>query len=336
MAALAVAGAAVVARAARGGRVWSLAGAGVLLGLAFEVKLAEALAADRRGGAAVGPRRAARAASAARRARVAGDHLRGHGAGLARGRDRGAAASAAMGAGRLGRLAMARRAGLQRGRQAAARQRGPTAQADVALRTPAHATATEEVALARRAREHAAALARRPTAPGPLRLLSAHAHLGRWIGFEAVAALAALAVALALRRWRGLDRAGRGGLLTLGALARRRRRAVQRDAGIAPALPGLPGSRGGSVPGRGSRPGRAWPSATRTGRGRRAAVRGARVPPRHGAGRGAPRHTGVGAHGRAAGGTRRGAVGLPARAHGRRGRRGRRQRAGQGRAADRP
>ena len=43
MAALAVAGAAVVARAARGGRLWPLAGAGALLGLAFEVKLAEAL-----------------------------------------------------------------------------------------------------------------------------------------------------------------------------------------------------------------------------------------------------------------------------------------------------
>ena len=90
----------------------------------------------------------------------------------------------------------------------------------------------EQVALARRAREHAAALARRPTPPGPLRLLSAHAHLGRWIGFEAVAALAALAVALALRRWRGLDRTGRGGLLTLG---------VWLVAGIAlcSAMPGL-------------------------------------------------------------------------------------------------
>ena len=43
MAALAVAGAAVVARAARRGRLWPLAGAGALLGLAFEVKLAEAL-----------------------------------------------------------------------------------------------------------------------------------------------------------------------------------------------------------------------------------------------------------------------------------------------------
>ena len=43
MAALAVAGAAVVARAARDGRLWPLAGAGALLGLAFEVKLAEAL-----------------------------------------------------------------------------------------------------------------------------------------------------------------------------------------------------------------------------------------------------------------------------------------------------
>src|SRR5690242_13999448 len=43
MAALAVAGAAVVARAARSGSRWPLVGAGVLLGLAFEVKLAEAL-----------------------------------------------------------------------------------------------------------------------------------------------------------------------------------------------------------------------------------------------------------------------------------------------------
>src|SRR4051794_14061993 len=43
MAALAVAGAAVVARATRSESRWPLVGAGVLLGLAFEVKLAEAL-----------------------------------------------------------------------------------------------------------------------------------------------------------------------------------------------------------------------------------------------------------------------------------------------------
>jgi hypothetical protein len=69
--------------------------------------------------------------------------------------------------------------------------------------------------LARRAREHAAAVTRRPAAPGPLRLLSAHAHLGRWIGVEAVAALVALAVALALGAWRGLGRVERGSLFAL-------------------------------------------------------------------------------------------------------------------------
>ena len=73
-----------------------------------------------------------------------------------------------------------------------------------------------DAALARRAREHAAAVARRPAPAGPLRLLSAQAHLGRWIGIEAVAALAALAVALALGGARGLGRLGRGGLLALG------------------------------------------------------------------------------------------------------------------------
>ncbi len=216
MAALAVAGAAVVARAARGGRVWSLAGAGVLLGLAFEVKLAEAvlpIAAAVLLWVLAGPR--------ARRPRLVGLGLLGttfvatalawlvvvtvvplHPRPWALGASDGSPWRAALVYNGIDRLLPG--------------SGGPTAQADVALRTPPHATRTEDVALARRAREHAAALARRPTAPGPLRLLSAHAHLGRWIGYEAVAALAALAVALALRRWRGLDRAGRGGLLTLG------------------------------------------------------------------------------------------------------------------------
>jgi 4-amino-4-deoxy-L-arabinose transferase-like glycosyltransferase len=216
MAALAVAGAAVVARAARGGRLWPLAGAGALLGLAFEVKLAEALLPI---SAAVllwlvaGPRE--------RRPRMAGLGVLGttfvatalawlvvvtmaplHPRPWALGASDGSPWHAALVYNGVDRL-------LPGGR-------GATAQAAVASRTPAHPTPVENVALARRAREHAAALARRPTAPGPLRLLSAHAHLGRWIGFEAVAALAALAVALALRRGRGLDRVGRGGLVTIG------------------------------------------------------------------------------------------------------------------------
>jgi 4-amino-4-deoxy-L-arabinose transferase-like glycosyltransferase len=217
MAALAVAGAAVVARAARRGRLWPLAGAGALLGLAFEVKLAEALlpiAAAVLLWLVAGPRE--------RRPRIAGLGLLGttfvatalawlvvvtvvalHPRPWALGASDGSPWRAALVYNGIARLLPG--------------SGGPTAQADVALRTPPHPTRVEEVALARRAREHAAALARRPTPPGPLRLLSGHAHLGKWIGVEAVAALAALAVALALRRWRGLDRAGRGGLLALGA-----------------------------------------------------------------------------------------------------------------------
>jgi hypothetical protein len=70
-------------------------------------------------------------------------------------------------------------------------------------------------ALARRAREHSVAVQRRPAAAGPLRLLSSQAHLLTWIGIEATAALAALAVALSLGAHRWLDRVGRGGLLAL-------------------------------------------------------------------------------------------------------------------------
>jgi 4-amino-4-deoxy-L-arabinose transferase-like glycosyltransferase len=215
MAALAVAGAAVVARAARGGRLWPLAGAGALLGLAFEVKLAEALlpiAAAVLLWLVAGPHE--------RRRRIAGLGLLGttfvatalawlvvvtavalHPRPWALGASDGSPWRAALVYNGIARLLPG--------------STPSTAQA-VGRRAPAHPTPVERVALARRAREHAAALARRPTPPGPLRLLSAHAHLGRWIGFEAVAALAALAVALALAPWRGLDRVSRGGLLTLG------------------------------------------------------------------------------------------------------------------------
>ncbi len=215
MAALAVAGAAVVARAARGGRLWPLAGAGALLGLAFEVKLAEALlpiAAAVLLWLVAGPR--------GRRPRLSGLGLLGttfvatalawlvvvtvvplHPRPWALGASDGSPWRAALVYNGIARL-------LPGGAASTAQP--------VALRAPAHPTPVEQVALARRAREHAAALARRPPPPGPLRLLSAHAHLGTWIGFEAVAALAALAVALALRPWRRLDPVGRGGLLTLG------------------------------------------------------------------------------------------------------------------------
>jgi 4-amino-4-deoxy-L-arabinose transferase-like glycosyltransferase len=217
MAALAVAGAAVVARSARSGRLWPLAVAGVLLGLAFEVKLAEALLPVCAAGALwlfAGPR--------ARRPRALGLGLLG-GAFLASAlawlvvvsvvplHPRPWALGASDGSPWRAALVYNGTARLFPGGGSATGE-------DVAVAAPApvHPTPTEARALARREREHVAALARRPAPPGPLRLLSANAHLGRWIGLEAVAALAALAVALALGRWRGLDRPGRGGLLTLG------------------------------------------------------------------------------------------------------------------------
>ena len=222
-------------------------------------------AADRRGGAAVARRRPARAASAAGRPRAAGDHVRGHGAGLARGRDRGPAASAAVGAGRLGRLAVARRARLQRDRAAAARQHGvDRAAPSPCARRPIRRRSRRSRWRGGRASTPPRWRAGRPP-PGPLRLLSAHAHLGaldRLRGRRRTggARRRAGAAALARARPRGPRRAA-----DARALARRRRRAVQRDAGPAPALPGLPGSRGGGVPGSGSRPRRAGTPAARAG-----------------------------------------------------------------------
>ena len=165
MAALAVAGAAVVARAARGGRLWPLAGAGALLGLAFEVKLAEALLPHRRGGALVARRGAARAASADGRPRLLGTTFVAtalawlvvvtvvplHPRPWALGASDGSPWRAALVYNGVARLLPGSRAD-RAGR--------------VALRAPAHPTPVEKVALARRAREHAAALARRPTRPG--------------------------------------------------------------------------------------------------------------------------------------------------------------------------
>jgi 4-amino-4-deoxy-L-arabinose transferase-like glycosyltransferase len=248
MAALAVAGAAVVARAARSGRRWPLAGAGVVLGLAFEVKLAEALLPVCAAAALwwlTGP--------PARRPRVVGLGLLGgafvasalawlvvvsvvplHPRPWALGASDGSPWRAALvynGTARLlgaggnaadedaalaapgapTRAAPTRHEAARRGGAAAARGAPPGRDAT----TPRGAAARRGAALARRAHEHAAAVARRPAPPGPLRLLSAQAHLGRWIGIEAVAALAALAVAPALGGARGLGRTARGGLLAL-------------------------------------------------------------------------------------------------------------------------
>jgi 4-amino-4-deoxy-L-arabinose transferase-like glycosyltransferase len=222
MAALAVAGAAVVARAARSGSRWPLVGAGVLLGLAFEVKLAEALLPVAAAAALwwlVGPR--------ALRPRAVGLALLGgafvasalawlvlvtviplHPRPWALGASDGSPWRAALvynGTARLlgkgGNAPSVPAGGAVGVRGRGAARGGRASRADAAL--------------ARRAREHAAAVARRPAPAGPLRLLSAQAHLGRWIGIEAVAALAALAAALALGGAHGLGRLGRGGLLAL-------------------------------------------------------------------------------------------------------------------------
>jgi 4-amino-4-deoxy-L-arabinose transferase-like glycosyltransferase len=63
----------------------------------------------------------------------------------------------------------------------------------------------------------AGASARVPATPGPLRLLSARDHLGGRLGIELAAAWLAAALAVATGAWRRLDRAGRAGLAALGA-----------------------------------------------------------------------------------------------------------------------
>jgi 4-amino-4-deoxy-L-arabinose transferase-like glycosyltransferase len=211
MAALATAGAALVVRGARSGRRAPLLGAGALLGLAFDVKLTEALAPAFGVLAlwlATGPR-----------------GLRARGLALG-----GTAFLAAA----LAWLVAVTAVPLHPRPWALGSTNGSPWNAALVYNGIDRLTGTANVhgvpltsdtmdlrgrggdALARRAREHAAAAARRPGQPGPLRLLSTHAHLLTWIGIEAVAALAALAVALALGAHRRLDRIGRGGLLALG------------------------------------------------------------------------------------------------------------------------
>jgi 4-amino-4-deoxy-L-arabinose transferase-like glycosyltransferase len=211
MAALATAGAALVVRAARSGRVTPLVGAGALLGLAFDVKLTEALvpalavaalwlAAGPRGrrtaGLAVGGTAFVATALAWL---VAVSVVPLHPRPWALGSTNGSPWNAALVYNGLDRLT------------GHANVRGVTLRPDATNVRAGVAAA----ALARRAREHAAAVARRPAAPGPLRLLSSQAHLLTWIGIEATAALAALAVALSLGALRRHDRIARGGLAAL-------------------------------------------------------------------------------------------------------------------------
>ena len=219
MAALAVAGAALVARAARSEARWPLVGAGVLLGLAFEVKLAEALLPV--GAAAglwwfAGPR--------APRSRAVGLGVLG-GAFVAsalawlvlvsvvrctRGRGRWEPPTARRGAPRWStRLGAAARCGRQRPERACGRNgRGGCLPA-----SPGRGRAGRDRPDPARARR--AAAGRRPAPAGRLRLFSAQAHraLDRDRGRGRTGGAA---VALALGRARGLGRLGHGGLLALG------------------------------------------------------------------------------------------------------------------------
>jgi 4-amino-4-deoxy-L-arabinose transferase-like glycosyltransferase len=209
MAALATAGAALVVRASRSGRMAPLVGAGALLGLAFDVKLAEALVpalavaalwvatGGRARGLAVG---GAAFAVTALAWLVAVSLVPLHPRPWALGSSNGSPWSAALVYNGVDRLTT------------------HTNVQDVSL-----GTYTMDVhrgagawALARRAHAHAAAVARRPGAPGPRRLLSTQAHMLTWIGIEATAALAALAAALSLGALRRHDRIARGGLAALG------------------------------------------------------------------------------------------------------------------------
>ena len=209
MAALATAAAALVARAARSGSRAPLIGAGALLGLAFDVKLAEALvpaAAVTALWLGAGPRGQQRGRGLAAGGTafvatalawlVAVSVVPLHPKPWALGSTNGSPWNAALVYNGLDRLT------------------GHANVQDVSL-----GANTLDVrgggALARRAREHAAAVQRRPAAAGPLRLLSTQAHLATWIGIEATAALAALAVALSLGAHRRLDHIARAGLAAL-------------------------------------------------------------------------------------------------------------------------
>jgi 4-amino-4-deoxy-L-arabinose transferase-like glycosyltransferase len=215
MAALATAGAALVVRAARSGRLAPLLGAGALLGLAFDVKLTEALvpafavvalwlATGQRGRRGIGLAAGGTAFAVTALAwLVAVSLVPLHPKPWALGSTNGSPWNAALVYNGLDRL---------------------TGHANVQdIRLGSHvldvraggAGTPGSAALARRAREHSLAVQRRPAAAGPLRLLSTQAHLATWIGIEAVAALAALAVALSVGAHRRHDRIARGGLAAL-------------------------------------------------------------------------------------------------------------------------
>jgi 4-amino-4-deoxy-L-arabinose transferase-like glycosyltransferase len=223
MAALAVAGTLLVVRAARRDRLLPLAGAGVVVGLAFDVKLAEALLPAVAGALLwllIAPRRRWRGALLGATAfavtavawLLVVSILPLHPRPWALGSTTGSPWQSALVYNGIDRIVPGRATHsgvVVRSAVTVAPPVGPLVRTSVVRAGRTHAAA-----VTRLARAHAVALSRRPGPPSPTRLLSARAHLGRWIGIEAVAALAALAAALALG---GLDRIARGGLLAIAA-----------------------------------------------------------------------------------------------------------------------
>jgi 4-amino-4-deoxy-L-arabinose transferase-like glycosyltransferase len=191
MAALAVCAFGLALRAARGGRLALLAASGALAGLAFEVKLVEALvpaaavllawllgaSARRWVGAALW---SAAFAAAALSWFVAVTVVPLHPRPWALGSSDGSPWNAALVYDGIDRLL-------------------PGARPQGSAPEPVAAAQTAAGRARRSAREQEAAAAR-AAPPGPLRLVSARRHLDTWFGVEAVAALAALAAAPALRR----------------------------------------------------------------------------------------------------------------------------------------
>jgi 4-amino-4-deoxy-L-arabinose transferase-like glycosyltransferase len=218
MAALVIVAAALTARAARGGRPALLVAAGAVLGLAFQVKLFEALIAAPALvllwwlGTALPRRRKAAALGAAATAfavvalswLLALPVLGGAQRPWAFGSSDGSAWNATFVYDGLDRVT-----GFPRGAR-------PDVPRPPVPRTPAQ-RAERRHALAVLAHRRQLALAQRPAPPSPWRLFTAADHVGRRTGIALGLALLALAAALLTRATRDLDRLGRAGWAALAA-----------------------------------------------------------------------------------------------------------------------
>jgi 4-amino-4-deoxy-L-arabinose transferase-like glycosyltransferase len=219
MAGLLVTASAVAARGLREGRTARIVAAGALVGLAFEVKLFEALIAAPPlalmwwlGARATRRRRAAGLAAAGAACAAVGLAwlvastllVPASSRPWAFGSTNGSAWSSTFVYDGWDRLAGLRPPPV------------PPPTQPVANRTAAQRALLAQARLRTR-RAHAAAQRRVPAPPGPLRLLAGRAHLGPRLGVELAAAWAALALVLVAGAWRELDRGGRAGLAALAA-----------------------------------------------------------------------------------------------------------------------